>query len=304
MALSPRGVIRNENRRETKPHGTARFPCAGYGYALTDRPGDVVPWHWHDEFEAVYIKEGTMDLGVISRHVILHQGELAVLNSNTLHAAKAVGYCELQSFVFSPRLITGDDNSVFAVRYVKPLCDCNSFVCMKFPKDYLNDRGFLEAFRELKDDVPGYEFTVRDQLSRIILDVYRHYEEAIRNSDSQQDLDAVRISQMLGFIREHFSEHLVLSDISKAANIGEREALRCFKRTIGESPMQYLLKYRLMQSADQLKEMPGKSVAAVAGDCGFDSPSYYTKKFHEMYQCTPREYAKAETYTASGNGDH
>ena len=48
-----------------------------------------------------------------------------------------------------------------------------------------------------------------------------------------------------------------------------------FKRTISESPMQYLLKYRLMQSAAILLERPGESISDIAGACGFDYPSYY-----------------------------
>ena len=86
------------------------------------------------------------------------------------------------------------------------------------------------------------------------------------------------------------SENLTLSDISVAASISEREVLRCFKLTIGESSIQYLLKYRLIQSASMLRESPEKNISMIAADCGFESPAYYTKKFREFYLCTPREY--------------
>lgn len=52
---------------------------------------------------------------------------------------------------------------------------------------------------------------------------------------------------MISFIHEHFQENLDLAQIARAADIGERECLRCFKRAIQTSPLQYLLKYRVTQ---------------------------------------------------------
>ena len=81
-----------------------------------------------------------------------------------------------------------------------------------------------------------------------------------------------------------------LSNIAEIVNISERETLRCFKKITGESPIQYLLKYRLIRSASVLTEYPDKNISIVAEECGFDSPAYYTKKFKEFYLCSPGEY--------------
>lgn len=85
---------------------------------------------------------------------------------------------------------------------------------------------------------------------------------------------------------------LGLADIAASADIGERECLRCFKRTIRESPMQYLLKYRLMQGADQLVSDPSTSISEISAGCGFEYTSYFAKQFRRFYLCTPREYRK------------
>ena len=97
---------------------------------------------------------------------------------------------------------------------------------------------------------------------------------------------------MLEFIHENFTRNISLSDIADVAGISEREALRCFKRTIGESPVQYLVKHRLMQSAYMLLTQPDISVSEVAANCGFDSPAYFAKRFKELYRCAPRDYRK------------
>lgn len=44
---------------------------------------------------------------------------------------------------------------------------------------------------------------------------------------------AQRLKSMLELIQKEYNEPLDLAQIAKAANIGERECLRCFHRTIG-----------------------------------------------------------------------
>lgn len=97
---------------------------------------------------------------------------------------------------------------------------------------------------------------------------------------------------MLEFIHGHFAENITLDDIAKSANIGGRECLRCFRKTIQLSPIQYLLKYRIMQGAELLMENSERSVSEISVLCGFDSPSNFSKMFKRFYSCTPREYRR------------
>ena len=53
----------------------------------------------------------------------------------------------------------------------------------------------------------------------------------------------MRLRKMLLYIQEYYGEHLSLADLAKAANIGERECLRCFgkvfHREMGCTPQEY-----------------------------------------------------------------
>ena len=53
MSLQLNGVKTNKNFREINPHGTPEFPCTGYEII-----NKIVEWHWHNEFEFVYIPKG------------------------------------------------------------------------------------------------------------------------------------------------------------------------------------------------------------------------------------------------------
>lgn len=113
MSLQKCGLNMNSDLKELQPHGTLDFPCAGYEETYTDRISDEIPWHWHEELEIIYLKKGSLKLQVPSKEYIMNAGELAVINTNVLHYATAMPYCELQSLVFSHLLLTGNNTSVF-----------------------------------------------------------------------------------------------------------------------------------------------------------------------------------------------
>lgn len=114
MSLQICGLNRSNTRKELQPHGTAEFPCAAYASHHSDAPADVIPWHWHEELEAVYIIGGTLKLQIPGGEFLLHQGDLVILNVNVLHSAIGHPTGALHSIVFSPFLIAGGADTVFS----------------------------------------------------------------------------------------------------------------------------------------------------------------------------------------------
>ena len=45
------------NRREITKHGSDKFPCIHY---LDRYHNNSYPWHWHDELELGYVKQGNI----------------------------------------------------------------------------------------------------------------------------------------------------------------------------------------------------------------------------------------------------
>lgn len=291
MALQVCGLTLNSTRRELKAHGTVDFPCAGYSKLYTARADDVVFWHWHDEMEIMYVRTGRLIVRIPQKTYLLHEGEAVVVNADVLHYAAADPLCRLDSLVFSPALITGSDQSVYAQKYILPLTACSSFdgVVLRREADEPALQAFVCAFDALANDTPGFEFAVRDNLSKLCFALYQQLKPR-SGGDTGPSQNDLRIHEMLSFIQDNYSRDITLTDIARAADVSERECLRCFQRSIQTSPMQYLLKYRIMQGAALLAEHPSSTISEIAISCGFNSPSNFTKLFRRFYNCTPREY--------------
>ncbi len=292
MALQHCSLNLDKTAKELRPHGDLGFPCAGYSSYYTDKPEDTIPWHWHEEIEIIYMESGQMKVRIPSKSFLLKPGDCIAINANMLHSCTAAPECHLLSLVFSPALVTGNADSVFARKYMLPLLSCYSFSghLIKAGSNEQVAQWFCSAFDALARDSYGFEFTVRDMLSHICLFLYGEFKPQADPENTPLNQDNLRIRKMLEYIDNHFSEDISLADIAKAADISERECLRCFRKTIQLSPIQYLLKYRVMQGAKLLLQNPAASISDTATLCGFDSPSNFARLFKRFYNCTPREY--------------
>lgn len=301
MALQKCMLNLNQKLKELNPHGTLEFPCAGYSSFYTDKEENAIPWHWHEEFEIIHIVEGCLKLKMPSQSVFIEKGTAFALNSNVLHYGIGADRCQLHSLVFSPGLIFGDKDSVFSRKYIRPLLSCDSFGGFSIlpSEDREMMDCFCHAFEAMQQEPPGFEFIVRENLSRICFDLTGKFEDKLNVPHTAQNQDNLRIRKMLTYIHENYSKDISLAEIARAADIGERECLRCFQKTIQLSPIQYLLKYRIMQSAEMLLYDPQRSISEIALSCGFDSPSNFAQTFRRFYNCTPREYRKKQESLAS-----
>ena len=292
MGLQTCGLNRSHTQKELQPHGTIEFPCSAYASRRTDAPGDTIPWHWHEELEVIFVAAGTLKLQIPGGEYLLQEGSLVVLNSNVLHSLSGHPAGALRSMVFSPFLITGGADTVFYKNYVRALLACPDFSVWQVEPG-TDVKRFSAAFSAMETDAFAYEFTIRENLSQLLLHCYAQLLPRLSAQKPAKSADTVRIEQMLQYMQASYAEPITLADIAQAAGLSERECLRCFHRTISDSPVQYLLKYRLMQGAALLRVSPAASIAEVSAACGFDSPSYFSKQFRRFYQRPPREYRTA-----------
>lgn len=292
MSLQRLGVRTNNESMQLESHGTNEFPCAAYEINTANNQNYIVDLHWHEEFEIIYCAKGTLNLRIPSKTYVIEQNDIAILNTNVMHYIICSNDAILQSFVFNSKLITRTSNSSFAKKYIVPLMNCKTFDCHIYHDEYVNL--FKEAFYSIKDESFAFEFIVRDNLSQILLDLYTQFENKFDSIPSTLNTNTQRIRTMISFIKTNYASALDVRQISDTVNISQRECLRCFKKTLQISPIQYLIRYRIIKSAELLIDNPTKNIDQIGYECGFETPSYYTQLFKRYYNCTPTEFRNSQ----------
>ncbi len=302
MEATECSAVVDQSGRELQQHGSMEFPIACYSDDLTR---EEVPWHWHDELELAVVTEGSIEFKAETESIRMRKGDGCFINSGCLHAAfnaadqaavRDGAACHLHSIVFHPRLVGGTDNSVFWETYIHPLMDNQSMKSL-----YLNHETTWQheiisltesAWRNCTDEPAGYEFSVRDDLSRIVF-LLTLNDRGEKRASAKELRDMNRMKRMLAYIEENVSTELDIRRIAECAALSESECLRCFHMTIGTTPIQYLKNYRIRKAAELLRTTDQK-IVDIAVECGFQDMSYFAKTFRLMKGCTPTEYRQIQ----------
>ena len=95
-----------------------------------------------------------------------------------------------------------------------------------------------------------------------------------------------RISIVLQYIHQHAHETITLAHLGTLIGLSEGAFCRFFKRCTQQTPMQYILEWRMRRAAQYLLETD-ESVGTIAGLVGFNSQAYFTRMFVAHFGCTP-----------------
>lgn len=257
-------------------------------------------WHYHPEFELVYVEA---DAGIrhVGRHISTYtQNDLVFIGGNVPHLN------------FDYRLRSEYHQIVIQLR-----------------KDFLGTavgvapelRGIARLFREAsygisfsggtKKAVAGMlkemaEMTALEQLLRLIAVFQRLADSDERmllnkDLDSQQFIlkDKIRMGAVYEYIDAHYDRHPDVNVVARKVNLTTAAFCRYFKRQTNMTFTAFVNQYRIERAKNLL--MQNYYVGETCYAVGLDSLSYFNKLFRELTGENPSDF-RARMGTAAGGG--
>lgn len=291
-------MIRNKHVIVTDLQGKEIKDAGLELFDLTSNEGDInafitgnIPAHWHKELELFILLEGHIQIGIKDKLYELKAGNGCFINSEVLHSFQGLvsSPCTYRSFVFDANIVGGAPGSIFDTEYVRPLIE-NGCAFLKL-EDHLKAREFFQqfdtAFTACTEEYYGYEFDVRAALSKLML--YLRENTPIDNFKKLSLQQEACLKQILKWIDDNLGSPITVTDIADIGNISPRECQRLFQRYLHLSPIKYLQHKRIL-AATKLLSATDDSIINIAIECGFSSPSYFSKQFKLLVGMTPKEY--------------
>jgi AraC-like DNA-binding protein len=252
-----------------------------------------VPWHWHQDFELVYIAEGTALLMTEDGEYRMNQGDGCFVNGNMLHALRVESPRVIDRIIIFNEKIFAHPDGMTCRKYVQSILANRNVKFLPFYHMDPEDVPILEEMKTVwgavKDGACGYEAEVREALGRILVLIWDASEKMYREHDPSDLRTEKRVKQMIRFVEAHFAEDITINQIAESAGVSVSECLRCFHRKLHITPIQFVKKHRIARAAEMLFETES-TVAGVAAACGFSDMSYFFRAFRRAYGCTPAEY--------------
>jgi len=263
---------------------------------VNPRLSDFFFWHFHPEFELIYI-EGATGTRHVGDHIATYQeSDLVLIGSNIPHLN------------FDYRVKTDYHKMVIHIR-----------------KDFLRySDGItpeLEKIKQLfRDSAKGITFgektkaLLKERIKAIhILNEFDRFLELLSifnllanaedttflhvndfaNKFSKKEHE--RLNRVYAFVEQSYKRPISLKEVAELTNYSKAAFCRFFKQMTKLTFVEFLNNYRINQAKRYL--LAGKNVTETAGLCGYESLSYFNRVFRRTTSENPISFKKNYTTT-------
>ena len=250
------------------------------------------PFHYHPEFELIYIMEGAGQRFVGDSIADFHHGELYFFGANLPHT------------FYNKHLPDGRKIHQIVIQFDEGFLGKGFFDKLPFRaiRTFLSNaaRGYL--FGEAITTTIGQRLirmTRMDEAAAIaellhLLHILSaspdlKYISGPGYKIKPHSIETERMSAVYDHIIHHYKEPITLKAIADVACMSQEAFCRYFKKYTRKTFSAFLLELRIGNACRLLQE-DKMSIQQIRAYCGFNNLSYFNRKFKVLVQKTPTEY--------------
>lgn len=96
-------------------------------------------------------------------------------------------------------------------------------------------------------------------------------------------------NEAVAFISQNYSRAITVEDMARRCNLDRSYFGKVFRDTLGQSPQEFLIQYRMEKAAELLKitELP---VGEISRQVGYPNQLHFSRAFKNFYGISPRTY--------------
>lgn len=285
-------LLRDQTLKELTVHGNKTFPYEIYFGGVSMWENGCMDWHWHDQFEINLVTSGTLTYFIENERFFLQEGEAVFVNAGRLHHSYSQDQAQYShTIVFGSELFCEDNSCEWYHCAIQPLIEStrNGIHLTKKHRWMQSVLSHLRALYAKYEQHPfGYEVDIKGHLCLIFAEILQNTSHSQQPTQLETE-KMKRMRKILSYISQNYQNNFSLSDLSSEVNLSESECSRFFSQQMQKPLFAFINQYRIERSCEMLSntDLP---VSEIATRTGFNSFSYYSRKFREFLHCTPSEY--------------
>lgn len=261
----------------------------------------VFPAHYHYYIELLYGISGEFQVLLDGRYHCFGGGDMVLINSREVHqidsnSEKGGEYIVVR---FLPELIYNSMSSnYFQLRYMVPFITKNTFNQKVIRGKDIKEAHISELFHEIVEETSrekyGYELAVRNHIGSIFLWILRYWEsngEGFYEENAKDKILRIQLQPALNYVLEQYSQDVKAEEMAKCCSMSYSYFSRSFQRIMKMNFREYLNQIRISE-AEKLLVSTTLSITEIGGNVGFNTTSYFIKKFQHYKHITPKQFRK------------
>jgi AraC-like DNA-binding protein len=251
-----------------------------------------VNWHFHDEFELMYIIKGEGVRIVGDRMDYFNKEELVFLGSGVPHVFKNdknASQNEVDYIVVKfNRIIGGQD--LFKIPELAPI---NRFLKRAGKGLIFSDTTVMKLKKQLIKLAKSKNEDRIILLLKVlkILSAQEDYNELstdtflLKNTSAGED----RTKKVINYISENYNKNISLEDLASISYMTTNSFCRYFKNRTGKTAFQFIREFRINKACQMLINGE-KNISQICFDTGFNSLSSFNRVFKSLKHISATEY--------------
>jgi AraC family transcriptional regulator len=115
---------------------------------------------------------------------------------------------------------------------------------------------------------------------------------ASQRPDYRGGLPIARLHKIEDHVRAHLAEGISIETLAELAELSPFHFSRVFKQTTGITPLQFVIRERMLQAQQLIRETP-RSLIEIGLEVGYTSPSHFAQVFRRTVGMAPTQFRNA-----------
>ncbi len=266
-------------------------PNSSFRILVTPHLEDVFLWHYHPEYELVYI-EGTDGNRHIGEHLGRYEGsDLAFIRPNVPHLNFDYGasthhtkiVVQLHADFMGADFLNKPETAGIRQLFDQPE---GAFYFTGSTKIQVG-----EQMKKLPDASHFEQLIILLQIFQVLSTSIEKTAVLAKPIDSRQDFkDQQRLKKVQQYVAEHFTDSIKTEAVVALTGLNNAAFCRYFKKNTGQTFTEYLTEYRIRQAQKML--LTNSSVTDACFGSGFENLSYFNRTFKKLTGENPLAFKK------------
>jgi len=249
-------------------------------------------WHYHPEYELVYIDRGSATRHIGNSLDRFENGDLILVGSNLPHRSFTEDLTEPHKEIivqWRPDFLGEGFFERPECKVIKALLDrSQNGLSFGEPTKTIIGQALLKL-QHTKSFERMYAFL--DILKKLALSEDYQLLSAAGVELIFRPNDQERIEAIFNYVKIHFHETILLEAVAREVNMTKQSFCRYFKQCTALTFFEFVNQYRIAQATKQLANS-ADTIGLISFNCGFNNLSTFNKQFKKRIGMSPLNYRK------------
>lgn len=266
----------------------AALPEFPFMYKIVEYDGLLVPNHWHESLEILYIERGHMRVNIDGNKKDLYGHDFIIFNSYDIHSTRAMTNTKSCVLQLSPEFIRSVIPDFDEIYFESTSLQMTAVRGNPITDRIRSDLSVMRSIYERKSDgyICAFLSTLYDLL--FLLDTEARISiNPTRRTGSEHNRQI--LTEVTAFVRDNYSRHISLKEAAAVAGLQQEYFCRFFKRHMGMSFVEYVSEVRFNKVYEDLinTDLP---VSEILERRGFTNYKLFMRIFRERFGSTPKRH--------------